>query len=76
MGIRPADRSAVDPIVDLAAALFAEDGGTRDPHLDPDWPRRVGHAYYAAALEDPDSLVVTADADGVSVVGFLVGRLR
>ena len=75
MTVRVATTEDLDAFVASAAALFAEDGGTRDPHMDTTWPVRHGHEYYGAAIADPDVLCLVAVADD-QVVGHLVGRLK
>jgi GNAT superfamily N-acetyltransferase len=66
---RPED---VPELLASAAALFAEDGGRRDPFMDTGWPAREGTAYYAGLVDDPDCLCLLARDGG----GHLVGRLR
>ena len=62
----------VPELVASAAALFAEDGGRRDPFMDTGWPAREGTAYYADLVADPACLCLLAGDGG----GHLVGRLR
>jgi ribosomal protein S18 acetylase RimI-like enzyme len=78
VSIRTATTRDLDALVASAAALFAEDGGRRDEHLDCSWPVREGHAYYREALVDPATLCLLAVGTdpGEAVVGHLVGRLR
>ncbi|MCS7480543.1 GNAT family N-acetyltransferase [Umezawaea endophytica] len=75
MTVRTAGPADLNAFVASAAALFAEDGGTRDPHMDQSWPARHGHEYYGAAIADPDVLCLVA-VDGDEVVGHLLGRLK
>ncbi len=75
MTVRLATAADLDGFVASAAALFAEDGGTRDPHVDTTWPARHGHEYYAAAIAAPDVLCLVAVADD-RIVGHLLGRLK
>jgi GNAT superfamily N-acetyltransferase len=67
----------VPELVRSVAALFEEDGGQRDPHMDTQWPKRDGTAYYLAATRDPKCLCLVAQhgTDHQSVVGHLIGRL-
>lgn len=60
----------VPALVASAAALFAEDGGRRDPFMDTGWPAREGTPYYAGLVEDPACLCLLAGE------GHLIGRLR
>ncbi|HEX6345369.1 GNAT family N-acetyltransferase [Umezawaea sp.] len=75
MTVRTATAADLEAVVASAAALFAEDGGTRDPHVDTTWPARHGHEHYGAAIADPDVLCLVAVVDD-QVVGHLVGRLK
>ena len=68
----PGDLSA---LVDSAAALFAEDGGSRDPFMDTGWPARAGAEYYGGLIADGAALCLLARDSG-AVVGHLVGRTR
>ncbi len=61
-------------LVASSAGLFAEDGGTRDPGINVHWPREHGAESFAAALEDPERLVLVADFEG-RVVGHLMGSV-
>lgn len=70
--VRKAEHADVDGLVACSIALFAEDAGTRDPSLDVDWPREHGRQRFAAAIDDPDRLLLVADRDG-EVVGHLTG---
>ncbi|GAA3129390.1 GNAT family N-acetyltransferase [Planomonospora alba] len=72
--VRPARAEDLDGVVACSAALFAEDAGARDPSLNLAWPREHGQARFAAALDDPDRLVLVAD-DGGRIVGHLTGSL-
>lgn len=62
-------------LVGCAAALVAEDGAARDPHIDADWPRTADPGRFEAAIADPDRLVLVAELNGV-VVGSLTGHLQ
>ncbi|MCR6482417.1 GNAT family N-acetyltransferase [Amycolatopsis sp. OK19-0408] len=61
----------VPELIKSAAALFVEDGGSRDPFLDTGWPAREGLVYYTGRVQDPDCLCLLA-GDGA---GHLIGRL-
>ncbi|GAA1812224.1 GNAT family N-acetyltransferase [Planosporangium flavigriseum] len=73
--IRTAGRRDLDDVVALAAELFAEDAGQRDPHTDLDWPRRAGHEYYGGLLTGPITRCWLAEVDGTTV-GYLLGRIK
>ena len=62
----------VPALLASAAALFAEDGGRRDPFMDTGWPAREGAAYYAGLIDDPACLCLLAEGGA----GHLVGRIR
>jgi GNAT superfamily N-acetyltransferase len=65
-------------LIASVAALFAEDGGRRDRHMDTEWPTREGTNYYTTLFEDPRSLCLLAYATTESrgaVVGHLIGRI-
>jgi GNAT superfamily N-acetyltransferase len=64
----------IDAFVESVIGLFEEDGGTHDPYLDVEWPKREGTSYYAGILDDPDCLLAVA-RDGDEVLGHLVGKL-
>ncbi|WP_084681453.1 GNAT family N-acetyltransferase [Actinomycetospora chiangmaiensis] len=74
MRIRRATPDDLDDLLGLASALFAEDGGSRDPDTDVDWPRTHGRPYYAGLVRDPRSLVLLVETDQ-GIVGFVSGRL-
>jgi GNAT superfamily N-acetyltransferase len=65
----------VPELVASAAALFAEDAGSRDPFMDLGWPAREGAAYYQGLVEDDDALCLLARGDGGRAAGHLIGRL-
>ncbi|MEV4146699.1 GNAT family N-acetyltransferase [Amycolatopsis sp. NPDC049691] len=64
----------VPALVASAAALFAEDAGSRDPRMDLGWPDREGAAYYRGLVRDEKALCLLARADGAAA-GHLIGRL-
>jgi GNAT superfamily N-acetyltransferase len=71
--IRPATPADLADLVRLSAALFAEDGGTRDRYTDVGWPARAGARYFTAVVAGDTTACWVADvADGVA--GYLVGR--
>jgi GNAT superfamily N-acetyltransferase len=58
----------------LSAALFAEDGATRDRLRNAGWPRDNGRAWVEGLLAAPDALMlVAADLKG-NAVGNLIGQ--
>jgi GNAT superfamily N-acetyltransferase len=71
--IRPAVPADVRDLVRLSAALFTEDGGTRDRYTDVGWPERAGVGYFTAVVAGHTTACwVAGSPDGV--VGYLVGR--
>lgn len=72
--VRPATVADLEGVVACSSALFAEDAGARDLTLDPSWPAEHGPAWFAGALDDPDRLVMVAEAGG-RIIGHLSGRL-
>jgi ribosomal protein S18 acetylase RimI-like enzyme len=58
------------------AGLFAEDGGTRDPHIDVDWPDRHGVEDFAREVDDPGHLYLVARGRDRQVYGHLIGVRR
>ena len=71
--IRPATPADVQELVRLSAALFAEDGGTRDRYTDVGWPARAGNGYFTAVVAGDTTACWLAEAPE-GVVGYLVGR--
>jgi ribosomal protein S18 acetylase RimI-like enzyme len=72
--IRRAGPADIPGIVALSAALFAEDGATRDRLRNAGWPRDNGRAWIEGLLGTPEALVlVAADPDG-NAIGYLVGQ--
>lgn len=68
----------VPQVVASVAALFSEDGGQRDHHMDIQWPERDGTAYYIAAAKNPKYLCLIAREDASRrspAIGHLIGRL-
>ena len=70
--VRTATADDVDGLVVCVAALFAEDGATRDRLRNPEWPALEGRDWCSGLLADPAVLVVVAAA-GSEVLGHLVG---
>lgn len=70
--IRRAEPGDVDGLAASSAALFAEDGATRDRLRNREWPSTHGARWCADLLVDPAALVLVADADD-DIVGHLVG---
>jgi GNAT superfamily N-acetyltransferase len=75
VSVRRAWPSEIEALVDLCAALFAEDSGRHDPAVDQSWPRREGHTYFSQVIGDDQAVGMVAEVDG-AVAGYLVGRLR
>lgn len=67
-----ARREDLDALIELEAALFAEDAGRHDPFSDPTWPRREGRQDFEDLMASPAGLVLGAWQDDV-VVGLLAG---
>jgi GNAT superfamily N-acetyltransferase len=72
--VRPAHEGDLEGLIASNTGLFAEDAGLRDPLMNGDWPREHGTSWYRAHLENPERLVLVADADG-AVVGHLLGAV-
>jgi GNAT superfamily N-acetyltransferase len=72
--IRRATSADLPGVVASSAELFAEDGGTRDPLRNLDWPRDNGHAWVEGLLAAPDALVLVAAGHDGTVVGHLIGH--
>src|SRR6185312_9446547 len=71
--IRRADSADLPGLVTSSAALFAEDGVSRDRLRNAEWPQDHGRAWIEGLLAAPDALVLVAvDLDG-DVVGHLIG---
>ena len=69
--------AAVHDVVGLSAssaALFAEDGVTRDHLRNPSWPQVHGASWCAGLIEDPNTLTLIAVDQG-DIVGHLIGTL-
>jgi GNAT superfamily N-acetyltransferase len=74
IGIRRAGPADVPGLVALSAALFAEDGATRDRLRNAGWPRDNSRLWIEGLLAAPDAFVlVAADPDGTAV-GHLIGQ--
>ena len=73
--IRQATESDVDSIVSLNHALFQEDAGQRDPHMNLDWPLEHGRDYFASLLSQEETYCLIAENPG-QAVGYLIGYLR
>lgn len=72
--IREAVPGDVPGLVECSVALFAEDGGTRDPDLNVDWPKEFAGDSMLAGLDDPARLILAAVRDG-KVVGHLTAKV-
>ena len=66
---RPAD---IEALIELEAALFAEDAGQHDPYSDTTWPHREGREDFEKLIASSDGLVLVARGSG-PIVGLLVG---
>ncbi|WP_367319109.1 N-acetyltransferase family protein [Streptomyces sp. HUAS ZL42] len=72
--VRRARAEDIPGLVASSAGLFAEDGGTRDPSINADWPREHGAESFAAASADGARLVLVAEREG-RIVGHLTGSV-
>jgi ribosomal protein S18 acetylase RimI-like enzyme len=72
--IRRATPADLPGVAASSAALFAEDGGTRDPLRNMDWPRDHGRAWIVELPAAPDALVLVAAGHDGTVVGHLIGH--
>jgi len=70
--VRRATAGDIDGFAESSAELFVEDGATRDPLRNREWPRTHGTQWCSELVADPDALVLVAAADE-EVVGHLVG---
>ncbi|HEY0618320.1 MAG TPA: GNAT family N-acetyltransferase [Kribbella sp.] len=70
--LRTASDADLEGVVVSCAALFAEDGATRDRLRDSSWPAMHGPKWCGDLLADRAALVLVAVSDG-EVVGHLVG---
>jgi GNAT superfamily N-acetyltransferase len=61
-------------LVASSAALFAEDGATRDRLRNAEWPRDNGQPWIEGLLGAPDALVLVAAGHDGAVVGHLIGH--
>ncbi|WP_228472866.1 GNAT family N-acetyltransferase [Streptomyces cyaneochromogenes] len=73
--VRTAIEKDIPNLVECAAALFAEDAGSRDSAINTNWPREYGPDRFATGLHDPDRLILTADSQNGSAVAYLTGTL-
>jgi ribosomal protein S18 acetylase RimI-like enzyme len=72
--VRRATSADIADLVALSAALFAEDGATRDRLRNAEWPRDYGRDWLEGLVAAPDSLVLVAALPDGIVVGHLVGQ--
>lgn len=56
-----------------SAALFAEDGATRDRLRNAGWPQENGRAWIEGLLSSPGALVLVAAGHDGDIVGHLIG---
>lgn len=73
--IRLAAAEDIPRLVELCAALFQEDGGTRDQSTVVDWPLENGTDYFEDVLAMASSACWVAVADD-GVCGYLTGRFQ
>lgn len=73
--IRQAAADDITELVVLNAALFQEDGGTRDPYMNLNWPKEEGGEYFLRLVLGTDSVCFLAEHDGV-IIGYLAGYIR
>lgn len=72
--IRHAGPADVPGLVELSAALFAEDGARRDRLRNAGWPQDNGRPWIEDLLTSPDALVLVAAGSGGQAVGHLIGH--
>jgi ribosomal protein S18 acetylase RimI-like enzyme len=72
--IRRATPDDLTGVAATSAALFAEDGATRDRLRNAEWPKDNSRPWIEGLLADPDALVLVA-AQQDNVVGHLIGQL-
>jgi len=72
--IRRASPGDVPGLVASSAALFAEDGASRDRLRNTQWPRDHGRPWIEGLLSAPDALVLVAAGPEDDVVGHLIGH--
>lgn len=76
IAIREATEADVATIVALNQLLFIEDGGTRDPFINVNWPQEEGEAYFLNQhLRRERSVGLLAEQDG-EAVGYLIGYVK
>ena len=73
--VRSATDGDVAMLVELSAALFREDAGTRDPSTNVGWPLEYGLGYFAGFVGREDGVCLIADTGGVTI-GYLAGYVR
>ncbi len=73
--VREAETGDTVGIVELSAALFREDAGSRDPSTNLGWPEEEGHEYFSALVADGDYVCLLAESGGERV-GYLAGRIK
>jgi hypothetical protein len=71
--VDPATIDDLDVLVAQGAALFREDAGTHDAHIDFTWSEREGRADFERLIGSDDCLVLVARAGAGIVAGHLVG---
>ena len=73
--VRPATGGDVGMLVELSAALFREDAGTRDSSTNVGWPLEYGRGYFAGFVGREDVVCLLADTGGITV-GYLAGYVH
>jgi GNAT superfamily N-acetyltransferase len=75
--VAPARPDDVDALVASAAALFAEDGGVRDPNMDVGWPLRDGAPFYRSLIGNDRAVALLAfpNPQRAQVIGHLTGTV-
>jgi GNAT superfamily N-acetyltransferase len=72
--IRRAGAADVAGLVALSAALFVEDGATRDRLRNQGWPRENGQPWIEGLLATPDAFILVAASPDGTAVGHLIGQ--
>jgi ribosomal protein S18 acetylase RimI-like enzyme len=73
--IRPATKSEIPALVELASGLVREDAGQRDPFANVNWPQDEGSVRYGQVVSDDDAACFVALYEG-EPIGYISGRLE
>lgn len=76
MEIRNATSKDIPIIVELNAALFKEDGGTRDEYVNTKWPSEEGKDHFKKLIDSKQNTLCLVAVEQSKVVGYLVGYLK